>query len=102
MELGHLGGRYAKRRPACSSEAYPFITSRFIHINKMIGTEIRNKMKVLIPQLWISLSCLPLRGLLRPAFMFKSTANAGVCHLYLELVSYEKYHLIKVQIWFFK
>jgi hypothetical protein len=59
MELGHLGGCYVKRRQAYSSEAYPFITSRFIHINKMIGTKLRNKIKVLIPQLWNLLSCLP-------------------------------------------
>lgn len=48
MEFSHLHRCYAMRRPASSSEAYPFITPRFIHINKMIRAKVKDEMEVCI------------------------------------------------------
>lgn len=37
VELGNLDWCNATRRPACSSDAYLFATSGFIHKNKLIS-----------------------------------------------------------------
>lgn len=57
VELGNLDGCNATRRPACSSDAYLFVTSGFIHKNKLIWMEMQNLVKVCFLQISVLLTC---------------------------------------------
>lgn len=54
MKFWHLHGCFTEERPASSSDAYPFITPRFVHVDEVVWAEFWDEMTVVIMlQRWL-------------------------------------------------
>ena len=96
MKFRHLNRCGTKGRPTHSPEAYPFITSRFIHIDKVVRLEVWDKMIVFVSKVKVAFSSLDLSSLFWLVLGLKGATDARFRCLKSEFVLQKKHYLLQI------
>jgi hypothetical protein len=97
IESSYLDGIRADGRPAGALSADAFVAARLVDKDELVGSELRDFVKVITLKICILLPCYPSSRLLRLFDRIQRSAYACLRHLNAKFVVYKPGHLILIQ-----
>jgi hypothetical protein len=96
VESSDLDWGRADRRPASAPSANAFVAARLIDEDELIGSELRDLVRVVVLEIRVLLVCYLPGRLLRPLDRLQGPAYACLRHINPELLAHKTSHLVLI------